>query len=66
MKDPIVEEVRRAREALAAEFDFDLKRMSEHAQRDQYTWGHDVVSFKSGRRTVVFCAIGKPVTEPRR
>ena len=32
-KDPIVEEVRTAREAYAAEFDFDLERMFEDLKR---------------------------------
>jgi len=32
-KDPIVEEVRQVREAYAAQFDYDLKRMFEDLQR---------------------------------
>ena len=45
MKDPIVEEVRRTREKLAAKFNFDLKKMVADAQRRQHTMGHKVVSF---------------------
>lgn len=43
--DAIMAEVRRNREALAARFGYDLRRMSEYAQWHQYTWGLPVVSF---------------------
>lgn len=34
-KDEIVEEVRRTREAYAAQFDYDLKRMSEDLKKKE-------------------------------
>ncbi len=45
MKDPIVEEVRHAREKHAAKFKFDLKAIVEDAKRRQWKSGHRVVSF---------------------
>lgn len=45
MKDPIVEEVRRAREQHAARFKFDLKKMAADARRRERASGRKVVSF---------------------
>lgn len=44
-RDPIVEEVRRAREEYAAKFDFDLRRIGEDLRRQQEESGDPVVSF---------------------
>ena len=57
MEDPIVAEVRRIREEIAAEFDFDIRRIGEDARRRQFTWGSKVVSFVSPD--------GKPLARPR-
>ena len=43
--DPIVEEVRRIRETLAAKYDFDLKAICDAARKRQRKSGHKVVSF---------------------
>jgi hypothetical protein len=43
-RDPIVEEVRRIREELAARHDFDVMRIMESARRREHTSGHKVVS----------------------
>jgi hypothetical protein len=43
--DPIVEEVRRIREAHAAQFDYDLSRIYEDLKRSERESGREVVSF---------------------
>jgi hypothetical protein len=48
-KDPIVEEVRRTREMLAARFNFDIKAISGDARRRQALSGHKIVSLKPRR-----------------
>jgi hypothetical protein len=45
--DPIVEEVRRLREAYAAQFDFDLDALVEDLERKQAETGLATVSLKS-------------------
>jgi hypothetical protein len=45
-KDPIVEEVRKVREAYAAEFDFDLNAMAEDLRKQQAKGGRVVVNLK--------------------
>lgn len=42
--DPIVEEVRRAREALAAKYGYDIKAMLAAARRRQQRSGRKVIS----------------------
>lgn len=44
--DPIVEEVRHARETLAARFDFDIDAIVRNARTRQGKSGHKVVSMK--------------------
>ncbi len=44
--DPIVEEVRAIREQLAAQFNFDIRKIVEDAQRRQATSGSRIVSFE--------------------
>ncbi len=56
MKDPIIEEIRKVREEIAAEFDYDIRRIMEHSRRHQFTSGHDVVDHTSGECRVVFKA----------
>jgi hypothetical protein len=43
MKDPIVEEVRAAREAIAEKFKFDLHTITENARRYQAKSGHRII-----------------------
>jgi hypothetical protein len=43
MKDPIVEEVRAAREALAAKFKFNIHTIAENARRHQAKSGHKII-----------------------
>jgi len=47
--DPIVEEVRRIREAHAAKFDYDLDRIFEDLKRSEKESGREIVSF-AGRK----------------
>ena len=49
--DPIVEEVRAIREQLAAQFDFDIRRIIADAQNRQASSGRRVVSFQPGQST---------------
>ena len=48
-KDPIVAEVRAARDRLAADCNYDIRRIVKRAQRAQQNAGKPVVSFE--RRT---------------
>jgi hypothetical protein len=47
VKDEVVEEVRKAREALAAKWGFDLKAILADARKRQAESEHEVVSFVS-------------------
>jgi len=61
MKDPIVEEVRRAREQNGRKFDFDLKKIASHAGRRERAPERKIVSLPSrpgrniGEGFAVFC-----------
>ncbi len=44
--DPIVEEIRAIREQLAAQFNFDIRKIVEDARRRQATSGSRIVSFE--------------------
>jgi hypothetical protein len=45
MKDEVIEEVRKAREAIAAKFNYDIKAICADARKQQAKSGHPVVSF---------------------
>ncbi len=47
--DPIVDEVREIREQLAAEHDFDVRRILEHARSHQALDGRRVISLQEFR-----------------
>ena len=49
MKDPIVEEIRKIREAHAAKFQFDLHAICKDLQKKEKTCGHTIVSLPSKR-----------------
>jgi hypothetical protein len=49
-RDPIVEEVRRIREELAAKYDFDLKAICDAARKRQRKSGHKVVPLVTKRK----------------
>ena len=44
MKDPIVEEIRKIRDAHAAKFQFDLHAICEDLRKQEKACGHPVVS----------------------
>lgn len=44
MKDPIVDEVRSARDAYAAEFDYDLRRIAEDLRRRESESGREYLN----------------------
>ena len=46
-QDPIVQEVRRIREELAARFDFDIEKIVADAQSRQHASQRKVLSFQS-------------------
>jgi hypothetical protein len=50
LKDPIVEEVRRVREKLAAKHGFDVKAILAAAKKRQQRSGRKVVSFVGKRK----------------
>ncbi len=54
--DPIVDEVRKAREDYAKQFNYDLSAMFDDLQRRQREGGRQTVSFRPKRRT--------PATQP--
>ena len=45
LKDPIVEEVRRIRDELAARFDYNIEAIVENARKEQKAAGRKTVSF---------------------
>ncbi len=49
MKDPIVEEIRKIREAHAAKFQFDLHAICKDLQKKEKTCGHTIVSLPPKR-----------------
>lgn len=49
MNDPIIAEVRAAREKLAARFKFDVKAICDNARKNQKKSGHKIVSFADKR-----------------
>lgn len=51
MKDPVVEEVRRHRDELAAKHNYDIKAMFAAARAEQMTCGHEVVDLSKKRKT---------------
>jgi hypothetical protein len=53
LPDPIVEEVRRAREAYAKRFNYDLNAMFDDLQRRQQESGRKTVSFPPKRPTAI-------------
>lgn len=48
--DPIVEEIRREREAYAAKFNFDLEAIYQDIKRQELESGHEIVTLPSKRR----------------
>ena len=48
--DPIVEEIRREREAYAAKFNFDIEAICRDLQRQERENGHEFVSLPLKRR----------------
>ena len=50
MKDPIVEEVRRVRERLAARYGYDVQKIAAAARRRQKRSGRKVVSFVAKKK----------------
>lgn len=51
--DPIVVEVREARQKLAARFNHDIRAIAESARKRQRRSGHRVVSLAGRRRLIV-------------
>ena len=49
MRDPIVEEIRKIREAHAARFQFDLHAICENFRKKEETCGHPIVSLPPKR-----------------
>ncbi len=49
--DPIVEEIRRNREAYAAKFNFDLEAIYHDIVRQEAESGHEIVTLPQKRRT---------------
>jgi hypothetical protein len=48
-QDPIVEEVRKARDEHAARFEYDLKRIFEHLKEQERTSGREYVTLPPKR-----------------
>jgi hypothetical protein len=49
MKDPIVEEVRAAREKIAAKFNYNIHAIAENARRHQAKSGHKIIKISRHR-----------------
>jgi hypothetical protein len=52
IRDPIVDEVRAIREKLAAQFDFDIRKIVEDSRRRQRSSGSRVVSFEKPNQSL--------------
>ena len=63
IRDPIVDEVRAIREQLAAQFDFDIRKIVEDAQRRQATSQSRIVSFQKPSQTIQPTGASIPVSE---
>jgi hypothetical protein len=59
INDPIVDEVRKAREEYARSFNYDLKAMFDDLQRRQRESGRTMVSFPPKRRSDAVPAAGQ-------
>ena len=59
--DPIVEEVRRVRDKLAARFDYNIEAIVENARKEQEASGRKTVAFPP--RKPKMSRAKKPVTE---
>ncbi|MBE0542603.1 MAG: hypothetical protein IH623_14685 [Verrucomicrobia bacterium] len=64
MKDPIVEQVRRVKERLAAKFNYDIRAIGEDARQRQWDWGGKVVSWDAKRGR--FVTVKKPKAARRK
>ena len=53
MKDPIVEQVRRIKEAQAAKFNYDVRAIADDARRRQWDSGHQVLGWDAKRKRAV-------------
>jgi hypothetical protein len=49
LNDPVVREIRKIREGLAAKFDFDVVRLLRDAQKRQCEFGRETVRLKPRR-----------------
>jgi hypothetical protein len=49
-KDPIVEEVRKHRQQIAAEFGYDIRAIAQDARRRQASSGHPIVTQQESRK----------------
>ena len=61
-QDPIVDEVRAIREQLAAQFDFDIRKIVEDTQRRQATSKSRIVSFQRPK-SYIASPVNGPTTE---
>ena len=64
MNDPIVEEVRRARAAIAARHGHDLHRIAEDARRRQGADEHPVVSYDPADAEASTCVVREDPPKP--
>lgn len=64
MNDPIVEEVRRARAAIAARHGHDLHRIAEDARRRQGADKHPVVSYDPADAEAETCIVREEPPKP--
>ena len=49
MQDPIVEEIRRVREATAKQFDYDAQALGRYLMRQQQKSGHPIVDRRAAK-----------------
>ena len=60
MKNPLIDFIRQVRAERSKELARDLKGALEESRRRTFMMGHDVVSFTSGERRVIYKAPRKP------
>ena len=51
IKDPVVEEVRRIRDQMASEYDYDIRRIAKASREREKTCGHKVVDLSKKKKT---------------
>jgi hypothetical protein len=64
MSDPLLRHIRKVRAQRSKELTADVDKAMRESRERQFTWGHDVVDYSSGKCVVVFKALRPPKETP--